>query len=286
LDKYKIGKKGVFMKISLWSAYLMELNPEEMVDTFVQYGYKYTEFSDEHGKELLQRGNPEKAGRALYDYAADHGFAFPQGHLWLKADIVEPSQNIRMKVVDDLKRWLELFGGLGIKAGVLHPGGAKARGEGWSEEKISETRTESLRVLTDFQKDRPTVITIENCGEDIDSLLNIINAVDSDKLAVCLDTGHLNLIAGDQGEFIRKCGHKLQALHIADNLGANDNHMLPYSVGTVNWSAVMGALKEIGYDRLFNFEVPGERNCPLEFRLAKLDYILKLGKFMLSTKMQ
>jgi sugar phosphate isomerase/epimerase len=270
------------MQISLWSSYLMELSPEDMVKTFVKHGYSYTEFSDEHGFELLRRGNAAKAGKALYDYATDHGFAFPQGHLWLQADIVEPSKTIRMQIIDDLKRWLELFGALNIQAGVLHPGGAKARVAGWSEEKIFETRSESLRILTDFQQDRPTVITIENCGEDVDTLLNMVNSVESDKLAICLDTGHLNLIKGDQGEFIRKCGAKLQALHIADNLGVNDDHILPYSAGTVNWQGVMSALKAINYNKLFNFEVPGERNCPLEFRVEKLDYILKLAEFMIN----
>ncbi|MCF6175340.1 MAG: sugar phosphate isomerase/epimerase [Victivallaceae bacterium] len=268
------------MKISLWSAYLMEQSPEEMVSTFVKHGYKYTELSDEHGFELLQRGNPEKTGRALYDYAAGHGFAFPQGHLWLKADIVDPSQNHRLEIIDELKKWLELFGALDISAGVLHPGGANARAAGWSEEKIFDTRSESLRILTDFQKGRPTTITIENCGEDVDALLKITDAVESDKLAICLDTGHLNLINGDQEEFIRKCGAKLQALHIADNLGVNDDHILPYSAGTVDWQGVMSALKAIDYNKLFNFEVPGERNCPLEFRIAKLDYILNLAEFM------
>ncbi len=271
------------MEISLWSSYLVELSPEDMVKTFGKHGYSCTELSDEHGFELLRRGNAIKTGKALYDYTTDHGFSFPQGHLWLQADIVEPSTNRRIKVIDDLKRWLELFGALNIQAGVLHAGGAKARAVGWSEEQIFETRSESLRILTNFQKDRPTVITIENCGENIDTLLNIVNAVDSDKLAICLDTGHLNLTkGGDQEEFIRKCGAKLQALHIADNLGVNDNHILPYSAGTVDWQKVMRALKVIGYNKLFNFEVPGEGNCPHELKVKKLDYILKLANFMIN----
>ena len=268
------------MKISIWSSFLMELSPEEMVDAFVEHGYKYTEFSDEHAFALLKRGKPEKVGKALFDYAADRGFVFPQGHLWLRADIVEPSDNDRIQTLDKLKQWLELFSTLDIKAGVLHPGGGKARQEGWSEEKISDTRTESLNILTDFLKDRPTTITLENCEESIDDLLTMVQAVNSDKLAICLDTGHLNITKGDQGEFIRKAGSKLQALHIADNLGVQDNHMLPYSAGTVDWNEAMSALKEINYDGLFNFEVPGERNCPVEFRIEKLDYILKMGNFM------
>ena len=267
--------------ISVWSAYLMESSPEEMVAEFVNHGFRYTEISDEHGKELLQRGDPNKIGGALREHAANSGFSFPQGHLWLMADIVAPSQNRRLETINRLKDWLELFSALGVTAGVLHPGGARARGEGWSEDKIFETRRESLAILTDYIQDMPTAIAIENCGENIDELLAIIDAVDSDSLGVCLDTGHLNLINGDQGEFIRKCGSKLLALHIADNLGANDDHMLPCSVGTVDWNDVISALKEIGYKGLFNFEVPGERNCSPDIRLAKLDYILELGKLMI-----
>lgn len=268
------------MKISLWSSYLKELSPEKMVDTFREHGYECTEFSDEHGKVLLENGKPAKVGKDLLDYAENRGFSFPQGHLWLSADIVDPDPGNRERTIDDLKQWLDLFGALEIKAGVLHPGGYKARSEGWSEEKISDIRTASLKILADFQKNCPTTITMENCGEDVCALLKIVDSVDSDKIAVCLDTGHLNLIDGEQGEFIRKCGDKLQALHIADNLGKDDNHMLPYSAGTVDWNDVMTALKEIQYDGLFNFEVPGERNCPPEFRLLKMDYILKLGEFM------
>jgi sugar phosphate isomerase/epimerase len=268
-------------KISVWSAFLMENSPEEMIAAFANHGFKYTELSDEHGKELIQRGNPVKIGRALRKYAEDYDFSFLQGHLWLTADIVEPSLNRRLETVDELKKWLELFSELGIRAGVLHPGGAKARGEGWSEEKIFDVRSVSLKILTDFIQDMPIAIAIENCGENIDQLLSIVDGADSDSLGVCLDTGHLNLIKGDQGEFIHKCDSKLLALHIADNLGINDDHILPYSAGTVDWDDVINALHDINYNGLFNFEVPGERHCPPHTRLAKLDYMLKLGELMM-----
>jgi sugar phosphate isomerase/epimerase len=90
------------------------------------------------------------------------------------------------------------------------------------------------------------------------------------------------MIGGDQGEYIRGCGAKLIALHIADNLGERDDHMLPHSAGTVDWSDVVSALREVGYSGLFNFEVPGETRCSLEIRLAKLDYARRLGDLMLA----
>ena len=254
-----------------------------MIETFSRYGYKYTEISDEHGEQLIERANPEKVGYALRKYAEDCGFQIPQGHLLLKADIVDPSANNREKTINLLKQWLELFCAIGVKACVLHPGGGKASAEGWSQEKIFDTRVESLRILTDFIKDMPTAIAMENCGSygnNIDDSLRVINAVNSDNIGICLDTGHLNLINGNQDEFIRKSGSKLLALHIADNLGIYDDHMLPYSKGTVDWNSVLKALKDISYSGLFNFEVPGERFCPAEIKKAKIDYILQLGNLM------
>ena len=69
---------------------------------------------------------------------------------------------------------------------------------------------------------------------------------------------------------------------MADNDGSADQHLMPYGRGTVPWVEVVEALKEIGYEGLFNFEVPGERRCPLPVRLAKLDYLRALSDIMLA----
>jgi sugar phosphate isomerase/epimerase len=82
-------------------------------------------------------------------------------------------------------------------------------------------------------------------------------------------------------DFIRQAGERLKALHIADNLGTNDDHMLPYGKGTLGWSEIMVALREVGYSGLFNYEVPGENRCPMPVRLAKLDYSLTLARWMI-----
>ena len=51
--------------------------------------------------------------------------------------------------------------------------------------------------------------------------------------------------------------------------------------GRVNWAEVVQALKEIGYDGLFNYEIPGERNCPLEVRNYKAIYLKQTFAYML-----
>jgi hypothetical protein len=44
----------------------------------------------------------------------------------------------------------------------------------------------------------------------------------------------------------------------------------------------MSALYEVGYEGIFNFEVPRENRCPMEIRLAKLDYARRLAELMVN----
>ena len=79
------------------------------------------------------------------------------------------------------------------------------------------------------------------------------------------------LARGEAG--IREAGPLLQALHLHDNDGSGDQHLMPYGAGKIDWKDVFSALKEVGYRGLYNWEIPGERRGPVEVRLAKLDYL-------------
>ena len=70
---------------------------------------------------------------------------------------------------------------------------------------------------------------------------------------LCLDTGHLNLLGKNQGDFIRTLGSRIKALHLHDNNGMGDDHLAPYT-GTIIWKDVMQALKDVGYSGDLNFE--------------------------------
>ena len=91
----------------------------------------------------------------------------------------------------------------------------------------------------------------------------------------------VNLTDEDQGAFIRSVGGRLRALHLAENAGKSDEHVMPFARGgSVPWSEIATALTEVGYDGLYNFEVPGENRCPLEVRRLKLAYMKELGNWI------
>ena len=75
----------------------------------------------------------------------------------------------------------------------------------------------------------------------------------------------------------------MQALHITENNGVADTHQMPFSARYgLNWTEVMVALHEIGYQGLFNLEILGERNAPMAVKEAKLSFIRTMSDYMLS----
>ena len=113
-----------------------------------------------------------------------------------------------------------------------------------------------------------------------ENLLALVESVADEHLGICLDTGHLNLHDGDQGRFVREAGGHLKALHLADNDGSSDQHLMPFGLGTVRWDELTSALHEVGYAGLANFEIPGERRCPLPVRRAKLAYLREVAAYL------
>lgn len=265
-----------------------------------RYGWQYSELSDEHGHDLLNMGKPEKVGAAFKNIAADYGISFPQGHFYLAdkswrredgqnrkvADIAPENDDDFQNAMEDMKRWVELFDAVGVKAGVLHCGGHNMLRAGRSHKAVFERRCQAVAEVADMAAGSCVTICLENLSgvddKTCQDLLSLIKAVNRPNVAICLDTGHANLCAIDVPDFIRQAGSHLQALHIADNLGQRDDHMLPCGRGTVPWAKVMAALRENNYQGLFNLEVPGERvNCPGAIRMAKLEYAKTLADEMI-----
>lgn len=287
------------MQPSMWSSYLIQMYPLEMARTLVRHGWKICELSDEHGHDLLKMGPPDKVGAAFKTLAADIGISFPQGHFYLcnkgfrpedlegrkGADIAPRDDADFEAAMDDMKRWVELFAALGVKAGVLHCGGHTMLKENAPYEQVFERRCQAVAAVADFAAGTDVTICLENLtaigARTCDDLLKLIAAVNRPNVAICLDTGHANICQVNVPDFIRQAGSHLKALHIADNLGQKDDHMLPWGRGTVPWPEVMAALKEVNYYGLFNFEVPGESHCPMPIKLAKLDYARILAEEMI-----
>ena len=75
---------------------------------------------------------------------------------------------------------------------------------------------------------------------------------------MCMDTGHTHEAESfwvpSPQEVIRFLGKDISILHLHDNTGHWDDHLLP-GMGNIKWPAVFDALEEIGYTGVYNFEI-------------------------------
>lgn len=76
--------------------------------------------------------------------------------------------------------------------------------------------------------------------------LDLIGEIGSERLGVLLDTGHLHVNGEDQAEAVRACRDVPLHIHIDDNNGDSDAHMVP-GRGGIDFGPFAEALKEIDY---------------------------------------
>lgn len=83
-----------------------------------------------------------------------------------------------------------------------------------------------------------------------------VEAVKSERIGICYDTGHSNLYALDPREEIRTAGKYLRTLHVHDNDGERDLHLMPY-LGTYRWDLFVEGLAESGFEGPLSLETAG-----------------------------
>ena len=136
--------------------------PESAIETLASCGYHHAEFSDEHGKMLMDRPDPLKAAAELADFANDHGLVLEQAHLHLTADISHPDPSLRQSFLDFLKKELRVYERLGVRAAVLHCGGKAARDQGMPVADIDAITAASLTELCASIEGGSIRIALEN----------------------------------------------------------------------------------------------------------------------------
>lgn len=205
----------------------------------------------------------------LKELKGQHALVFNQAHAPYAADghILDES----------LLRSLDICQQLSIPILVVHPtkGGV----------------VQNLRAYESYVRmaaQRNITLAFENLNADdemteIEILIELVASFDSPSARICYDTGHAHQRGHDLPQDIRLIGRYLVATHIADNKGKEDEHLLPF-YGTIDWKAVMKALKEIKYDGDLTYECMFfNQYLPLELKLQALRQARVVGEYLLTT---
>lgn len=185
------------------------------------------------------------------------------------------------------ERAIRISGMLGVKWAVVHPVSA---GIDPDDEASLKYNHEIYDKYVELASSMGVGLAFENMA-DVDGkrrfgalpgdLCAIVDSYGSEFVGACWDFGHGNRMFVDQVPQFKKLGDRLKATHVDDNVGKDDLHAIPFQ-GTVKWHEVMKALKQMNYGGDFNFEVAACKRLPPELKEATVDYIYKVGSYLLS----
>lgn len=107
-----------------------------------------------------------------------------------------------------------------------------------------------------------------------------------DIFGYCLDIGHATLLHKNIKHFILTLGNRLTCMHIHDNDGKHDLHLMPYTHAdtwegklVTDWNGMLDGLKEIGYKGNISFETYMTFNhFPAEVHPEALKLLSAIGR--------
>ena len=160
-------------------------------------------------------------------------------------------------------RALDVTAEIGCRLAVMHPY--------YVVEDAARTRDGNLRLI---EKLMPSLekydirLALENIwawgykdahASYPEDLLAMAEGAGSERVGLCIDTGHANLFRIDVAAMARLYGKKLFALHVNGNCGGQDEHIVPYTMAPyyerIDYQGFSAALKEIGYQGYYNLEL-------------------------------
>ncbi len=171
-------------------------------------------------------------------------------------------------ILDDVKKALlnsmKAMSILGCKWGAYHP--KTAFNDNFSSETAMKDNYNEISIYLEEAEKYNVGIAVENIpifpdcpqhrffSSDYDELNFLVESFKSDKVGICWDFGHANLMPIKQEKAFKILGDKIRIVHMHNNYRFNDDHVMP-TLGTIDWESVMPALKKCGYDGDFSIEI-------------------------------
>ena len=187
----------------------------------------------------------------------------------------DTTEEKRAETLENMRLAVSGCAQMGAKHLVIHP----QMPYGWDREESAEFAQELTvqllqNLIPDCQENN-VIVCLENMPmtahriSPMARIAEVVAKIDSPHVGICLDTGHCNVFGHDVGEMVRIAAPWLKVLHVHDNDGKRDQHLLPY-LGTADWAAFTKALAEVDFQGSLSLETSGpvSESMPMELRKA------------------
>ena len=161
-------------------------------------------------------------------------------YIWSPDKIYDSFVERYKKDLDDLKKY-------DINHALLHTNGKKILFP------INEVGLIRFREIIDYAKKLNIKISLENTSfkEELEFLLDYFSGYDN--VGLCFDTGHYQAYFNADWD-ISRYKNRLFSVHIHDNDGIHDSHMIPFD-GVIDWTDTMNKIINLNYSYPLTLEL-------------------------------
>ncbi|MCL2532370.1 MAG: sugar phosphate isomerase/epimerase [Oscillospiraceae bacterium] len=112
---------------------------------------------------------------------------------------------------------------------------------------VNELGLARFGEIANHAEKRGVNVAIENLRATNEHAAYVLEHIDTPRLGLCYDSGHWHACKdkSPQFDFLARFGHRLMALHLHDNHGVDDDHILPFN-GTIDWPTQIQAIAQTG----------------------------------------
>lgn len=264
-----------------------DIDYDEAIIRCAKAGYQVLDFSMcslNRRKTHLHEDDWEKQVSHFIETANEYGVVFPQTHL--------PYRNATNTFISEEEK--QFFESMEMRALRI----SKMVGAGWAVVHPICKDTDMMDEKNNLELNRRVFSSLRNEAEKLgiglafENMINRQYCIHSDELTaladamdsgICWDFGHGLLYYGpEQTTPLMQCGKRIKALHVHDNYGSWDMHLMP-GMGINNWPSHIEALEKIGYQGDFILEIRTNEFMPDSLKDETAAYTYRIGTAILNS---
>lgn len=201
-------------------------------------------------------------------------------------DLTSPNEHARQATIATYKFAIDATKELGGRAVTVHVCNKELMTEDEMDARVP-FGLDSLKRLGEYSAEKGVLMCVENLPFTQSyhrMLVKLLEAYRGDNVFVCLDTCHISMGNPEPFSFIETYAQRIKTLHLSDNFGYRDLHLIPYS-GSFDFDRLARLLGQTGYQGNVMLENSREaaatrksrgRSSPREPEVIEIDdYLVK-----------
>ncbi len=239
------------MKLGISTTFNYDIPLETMLPMVKAAGFDAVSLGGkrEHSNYHLPDGR-----RRILELVRQSGLILDSIHAPFKdddGDLSAQDEEVRLRSVANIKNAIDAAHELTAPIVILHLNG-RFSGPA-TPERMSQVER-SVREIFPYAQTKGINLACENLDTQAKQTIfeTILTEFTQSHIGVCYDSSHERLV-GTNFKVLERCCSRLFAVHIADDIRLEDDHLLPFE-GKIDWAEFSRIFKKINYNGVFLLE--------------------------------